>query len=248
MEKLNIATINMQGYKRKESNTKQIADIINKNEIDFFGAQETIKIQEDAIKKLLDGYSINGKHRCGDLFVNMPYNEGNPGITNQKVIESNTIWLPFIANNFGDLKESITKMSIMPRIATTTIIEDKEYRNLCMINTHLDYQIPSIQIRQLETLKKLILKYNQDYEIFLTGDFNMELGNKMFEEFMSDMKDVITRVDVNQSTWNGKNGESKTVDHVFIPNNEKWSITDAGIIDLTGASDHNAVYANLKRR
>lgn len=84
----------------------------------------------------------------------MPYNENNQIITKHNVIKNKTIWLPWLANNFSDFKESVTKMPIMPRIATIVVSEDEEHRKVCMINTHLDYQVSSIQIRQLKALKK----------------------------------------------------------------------------------------------
>lgn len=73
------------------------------------------------------------------------------------------------------------KASIMPRVATIVVTEDNEHRKICMINTHLDYQIPSIQAKQLEKLKSIILKYSKDYRIILTGDFNMELNDNNFK-------------------------------------------------------------------
>lgn len=88
----------------------------------------------------------------------------------------------------------------MPRIVTIVISEDPEHNKICMINTHLDYQIPSIQMKQLDALKKLIGKYSQSYDIFLTGDFNMEIGNKMFDSFVDDVKDKLQHADINSNT------------------------------------------------
>lgn len=110
-----------------------------------------------------------------------------------------------------------------------------------MINTHLDYQIPSIQIRQLQALKKIIAKYSRQYPIILTGDFNMEIEDKNFKSFISDIKDNnMKRVEINESTWYDKNGNGKTLDHIFLP--EAWNIQNAGIIDLKGTSDHKGIF------
>lgn len=154
--------------------------------------------------------------------------------------------VPWVANNFFDLKNSIVKMSIMPRIATIVVSEDEEHRKVCMINTHLDYQVPSIQARQLKALKKVIEKYSQLYDIILTGDFNMEMGDKNFRLFVNDMKDKLQHVDINGATFHGVNGEETMVDHIFIP--KPWQVENAEIIDLKGTSDHDAICVNIKRK
>lgn len=255
MDKMTIGTfntkdnsINRNGGVREDgiSNADLVTDIIKENEFDFLGTQElTIKYVNELALRLSD-YKFYGSYRYGNLLTKMPYNENNQIITNQNVLVSKTIWLPWIANNFPDLKTSITKMSIMPRVATIVISEDEENRKLCMINTHLDYQVPSIQVRQLNALKKIIQKYSKDYEIILTGDFNMELGDKNFDLFINDVKDKMKHVDVEGSTWHGNNGEETTVDHIFIPNN--WKIENAGIISSNGTSDHDALFAEVRRR
>ena len=137
-------------------------------------------------------------------------------------------------------------MSIMPRIATIVVFQDEEHRKVCMINTHLDYQIPSIQIRQLKALNNIIQKYSQLYDIILTRDFNMEIGNNIFDLFINDIKDKLQHVDVYGATWHGANGEETQVDHIFIPKN--WKIKNAEIINLKETSDHDAICVNIKRR
>ena len=59
-----------------------------------------------------------------------------------------TIWLPWIANNLKDLKESILKKSMIPRIATMIVISDSEIGKVRMINTHLDHKISSVKTRR----------------------------------------------------------------------------------------------------
>ena len=136
-------------------------------------------------------------------------------------------------------------MSIMPRIATIVVSENEEHRKLCMINTHLDYQVPSIQARQLKALKKIIQKYSL-YDIILTGDFNMEISDKSFSLFVNDTKDKLQHVDVDGVTWYGANGEETIVDHIFVPKN--WQVENTEIIDLKGTSDHDAICVDVKRR
>ena len=64
--------------------------------------------------------------------------------------------LPWIPSNPKDLVISISKASIMPRIVTITITKNETMGVICSINTHLEYQIPSVQKRQLKFLKQLI--------------------------------------------------------------------------------------------
>ena len=255
MDKMIIGTFNTKDNKTNRTggirenginNADLVADIVKKNEFDFLGTQElTIKYVNELVLRLSD-YKFYGSYRYGNLLTKMPYNENNQIITKHNVIYNKTIWLPWLANNLRDLKVSITKMSIMPRIATIIVSEDEEHRKLCMINTHLDYQVPSIQVRQLNALKKIIQKYSQDYEIILTGDFNMEFGDKNFDSFVKDVNDKIKHVDIAGNTWHGNNGEESAVDHIFIPKN--WKIEKAGIINSNETSDHDVLFAEVKKR
>lgn len=233
--------INSKGGMREDgiSNADILAAQIK--EFDLIGTQElTIKYVNELAMRLKD-YKFYGNYRYGDLLTKIPFNENNNIITKKDVVAQDTTWLPWIANNLPDLKKSIIKMSIMPRIATIVITNDEIHGEICMINTHLDYQIPSIQIRQLHALKKLIDKYSVQYPIILTGDFNMEIENKYFKNFILDIEDNgMKRVEINESTWYDKNGNGKTLDHIFLPNN--WDIQNAGVIDLKGTSDHKGVF------
>ncbi len=228
------------------SNADIVATQIKENEFDLLGTQElTIKYVNELMLRL-PNYRFYGNYRYGNLLTKIPYNENNNIITNRNVLLEKTLWLPWVPNNFTDLKTSITKFSIMPRIATIVVSEDEEHRKLCMINTHLDYQIPSIQIRQLNALKNIIEKYGKDYPIVLTGDFNMELGDSKLEDFISHFKDTLKHVDIQGKTWHDKSGNEAALDHIFIPKN--WKVEDAGIIDSKGTSDHDMIYANIKQK
>ena len=245
---LNIASINVKDNKVNRNgnleNAKKLSKIIE--QFDFIGTQEfTVKYVNEVMKNL-DGYKIYGNYRYGKTLKNMPYNENNGIITNQSVLSSNTIWLPWIANNFSDLTTSIIKMSIMPRIATVVISDTKENGKICMINTHLDYQIPSIQIRQLKAIKKLINQYGKDYPVFLTGDFNMELDDKNFSEFVKSINADLEHVDIKEKTWHGKSGEEKSLDHIFI--SKDFYIESSGITSTQGISDHDVIYATVSKR
>ena len=238
--------INRNGGIREDGidNTQLMADEIEK--FDLLGTQElTIKFV-NALKLKIGNYKLYGNYRYGKLLAKMPYNENNNIITNKKVVSSKTVMLPWIANNIKDLKTSIVKMSIMPRIATIAIVEDSNGNQICMINTHLDYQVKSIQIRQLEALKKLINKYKQKYPIILTGDFNMELTDDHFKEFVDDIKPDLQHVTVSDKTWHGNNGEETNVDHIFVSN--EYEVQDKGVISSNGISDHDILYADIRKK
>ena len=78
----------------------------------------------------------------------------------------------------------------------------------------------------------------------------MELKDEHFNSFVSDLnKSGIQRVEINESTWNDKEGKGKTLDHIFIPKN--WEIENAGIIksnEEEKTSDHEVIFVEAKRK
>lgn len=241
-------SINRNGGLRPDgiNNADLISDMIKEKEFDLLGTQELTIKYVNALALRLSNYKFYGNYRYGNLLTSMPFNENNQIITNRSVLDSKTIKLPWVADNLRDLTASIVKLSIMPRIATIVIAENEGHRKICMINTHLDFKIPSIQIRQLDAIKKLVQKYDQDYDVILTGDFNMQVSDKRFASFINDVKDQIKHVDIASSTWHGKHGEEATLDHIFIP--KDYKIENAGTIDSNGISDHDAIFADIKKR
>lgn len=228
------------------SNADLVSSIIQGNRFDLLGTQELTINYVNELAFRMENYKFYGDYRFGNLLSKMPYNENNNIITNRHVLENKTVKLPWLAKSFPDLMTSVIKMSIMPRIATIVISEDEEHRKVCMINTHLDYQVPSIQIRQLSALKDLIKKYSQDYKVILTGDFNMEIGDSKMDNFISEVSDELKLVDIPYMTWYGKDGSEKRIDYIFVPNS--WQVEKAGIISSMNTSDHAIVFADVKQR
>lgn len=243
-------SINKRGGFRADgtSNADLFSKMVREYDFDLLGTQElTIKYVNELKLRLCD-YSFNGKYRFGNgLLTHFPYNENNMILTKKETILDVTKHLPWFPSNLSTLKTSIIKMSIMPRIATIVVIEHEEFGKLCMINTHLDYQIPEIQIRQLDEIKRLILKYQKEYPVILTGDLNMEVKDSHFNNFILELKDInLHKVDIGEATFYGIDGTSKEVDHIFVPND--WYIENAGTIDNQGISDHKAIYVEAKKR
>lgn len=241
--------INSHGGFRKDgsSNADIVANIILNEEFDFLGTQELTINYVNEIALRLNNYKFYGNYRYGNLLTKLPYNENNNIITRKEVVFDETVWLPWVANNIKDFTKSIITLSMMPRIATVIVANDEEFGQICMINTHLDYLNPSIQKRQLAELKQLIGKYNSKYPVILTGDFNMEPGNKNFSEFIENLQEQsLMHVDIEGHTWHNSTGKKRMLDHIFIPN--YWCVEDAGIISSQGTSDHDFVYVKCKKK
>jgi endonuclease/exonuclease/phosphatase family metal-dependent hydrolase len=117
---------------------------------------------------------------------------------------------------------------------------------ICAINTHLDYQIPSVQLRQLKFLKQIVKKYSEKYPVILTGDFNMEIGTEHFAKFNDELKDLgLKRIEMNEKT-NAEKFENKTaIDHIFIPNS--WDVIETGTKEIPNVTDHKEVYAEVRK-
>ena len=258
MDTIKIGTINLQNNKinrnggLKENgidNAIILANHIEEEKYDILGTQELTRNFINRITPNLKNFKLYGNYRYGDSilarkikFIN-DFNETNSIITNNIALKEETINLPFIPNNIKDLVESITKGSIMPRIATILMTEIDNQR-ICTINTHLDYQIPSIQIKQLESLKRIINKYIS-YPIVLTGDFNMEVGTSYFDEFNDYLIDAgIKRVEINEKTNSSKFPNTKAIDHIYIP--VEWDVEEIGIKELPEVTDHKEVYVKAR--
>lgn len=218
---------------------------------DLLGTQELTMGFANTLKLKMGKYKLYGDYRYGKLTSKIPLsnkipsNENNNIITNKSVIFNKTITLPWMSKNIKDLPVSITKLSILPCIATI-VVAVVNGEKICMINTHLDYHVKSVQKLQLEMLKDLINKYKKEYPIILTGDFNMELSDLQFSKFVDDIKPDLQRVEVDEKTWHGSYGRSACVDHIFVSND--YEIQDKGIINSNGVSDHDIVYADIKKK
>ena len=241
---LKIASFNIKNGEKskKEKNANILVNIIKKEKIDILGTQELTKEYEKTLKQKLTNYKFYGKYRYGNgILSKFKYNENNIIITNKKVKYNKTIELPWLANNFKDLKNSIINKSITPRIVTMITISDKELGKIIVFNTHLDYKIHSIKKRQLEKLKKIIFKYKKRYPTVLTGDFNMNEKDSDFKNFVLSLEEkAMKKVNIKNNTYMAPNGKKSTIDHIFIP--KDWKIVESGIIDSEDISDHKPIY------
>lgn len=254
---IKIGTVNLKNNKVNRNGglredgidtAKLVREHIEEEQFDILGTQELTRTFVNNITSNLVNYKLYGDYRYGDSllskkipFIN-DFNENNNIVTKDEVIENKTEKLPWIPNNLKDLKTSITKCSIMPRIVTIVVTKNKDNEMLCAINTHLDYQIPSLQLRQLKFLKRIVEDYSKKYPVIVTGDFNMEIGDINFDRFKEELNKLgLKRVEMNEKTFS----DQKTIDHIFIP--ENYEVINSGVKEIENVTDHKEVYAEVKK-
>lgn len=253
MEILKIATFNIKNnFKNRRDYKKRsqiIKDLIVTEQFDLLGTQELTFKYVNELNVLLNEYKAYGNFRYNlnnnSIITKLPYNETNSIITNREVLEDYTVRLPWIPTSIKEFKPAISNFSLIPRIATINISKSNrlESKPICMINTHLEYGVTSIQVQQLESLKQLIIKSMRYYPTIIAGDFNMEPTNQNFLRFTQELgKMNINRIDINDKTW-----KDKTLDHIFVSN-------DIDVLDykvetnkqIQNISDHNLLIAKIK--
>ena len=184
MKNIKIGTLNTQnskinrtgGVNGRLDNSKILASHIEQEGYYLLGTQELTRVFSKKMLNNLKKYKLFGGYRYGSSKIVKKikfledFNENNSIITNQPVVREKTKMLPWVPNNPKDLLTSIIKGSIMPRIATIITIDDPKIGKIYAINTHLDYQLSSVQMRQLKNLLKMIRDISFEYKIIITGD------------------------------------------------------------------------------
>lgn len=262
MDTIKIGTLNTQNSKINRTggitpegidNSKILAEHIKNTGYYMLGTQELTRVFSKNLLEHLENYKLYGGYRCGSSKLVQkspldPFNENN-AIISQQVLKTTTNLLPWIPNNPTDLLVSIQKASIMPRIITIAEINDPNIGTFYAMNTHLDYQLKSVQTRQLKRILQMIQILSKKYAIVLTGDFNMEVGiDSQFDDFITSLDQIgLQRVPVNDKTNGEKHSNKTAIDHIFIP--KTWSIVNAGLIDdknLASITDHKGVFTDVK--
>lgn len=262
-----IGTINTQNNKvnRKGGitdygvdNAAILAEHIKSNGYYFLGTQELTRVFSNKLANHLGHFKMYGGYRYGTSSIIKhiklldDFNENNAIITSGQVLKTNTKLLPWFPNNPQDLINSLKNGSIMPRIITMVEISDIAVGSIIALNTHLDYQLKSVQMHQLKSIYKIIKILSKiNPNIVLTGDFNMEIDScNHFDEFIGLLNKLgLQRVAVNEKTNAAKFPNETAIDHIFIPKN--WYIVNAGLmndINLDLITDHKGVYADIKIR
>lgn len=188
MDTIRIGTLNAQNSKinrtggitsEGKDNSQILAEHIENSGYYFLGTQELTRIFSKNLLTHLKKYKLYGNYRYGSskLVQNIgmldSFNENNAIITNAQVLKTTTNLLPWFPSNPKALFESLKNGSIMPRIVTITEISDENIGTIHAINTHLDYQLKSVQTKQLKRIYEIIEILSKVYPVVLTGDFNM---------------------------------------------------------------------------
>lgn len=232
-----------------------LANHILDNDYDFVGTQEMSINFTERLQQLLTDYKFSGQYRSDFKILRhlIPklgtYRENNKIIIKDKIISEKTIRLPFMPTNPKELYHAIKRRSLMRRIASGALVETKELGKVYIINTHLDYAIKNVQKRQLHKLYNHIYIKRLSYPIILTGDFNLEVGDEIFDNFIKKLEKInIIHVPIFDKTNASKYRNKSAIDHIFI--SKEYQLVSYGIVEDTNISeitDHKAIYVTFKK-
>lgn len=229
---LTISTFNIQNTIKEPSSEKHqaILEYLRKEKIDILNLQEVfIDCELDLLPKLKQqNYTLSGDYRF-HLKALKKINEKTPIITNQSIVETKTIHLPFFP---APLKRVITK----------TVVEVENKKQVTIMNTHLDFMFDFVKKRQLKKIVKLVRK--EKNPVIITGDFNLKENNPLFQNFIAELKKMdIVHIPIQGKTL--KNSRSKyAIDHIFLSKN--FEVIEQKVIKDLSISDHYPVLIRIK--
>lgn len=225
--------------------------LIEDYKIDILSTQEMILSTVKILKNSLKGYHILGRYRYGkNKLINKikslnKYNEANSIITKLPVLTEKTMALPWIPRNFKEIIKGLFKyQSITPRIITEAIIDIESVGIVRLLNTHLSHHLKETSKLQLKKVVKIVK--NSTIPVVLTGDFNIDIDNKSFKQFIIELEKIgLKRIEINTKTFK-KSRKNKAIDHIFIPSN--WEVRKYQIIEedyLDNYSDHYPIMVSV---
>ena len=220
---------------------------------DIMGVQEaTYTDQWSWLKTQLksagyDGYGVNrqtGKESGAGEVPGILYN------TNViKKIEVGTFWLSETPD-----KPSKGWDANYYRTATWGLFEHiATGQRFFMVNTHLDHESVTAQVEGMKLIEQKLLEYEEDYPLYLTGDFNVISTDKALDgvrEFMRNARTYASVRDTNPTVNGfGNSSSRKQIDHIYYSDYlkavEYYTIMDA-YNGVTYVSDHYPIYAIIK--
>lgn len=243
---MRIASFNIKHRLLNKNNylSNEVYKVILDNNIDVLCTQEIPKSLAKSFQKVINGYNVVGDSRYRRYLKHLPYDEKNPIIAKNEILKTRTVRYKNKVKNIKEFFRYLKNIPILPRIATIAIIKVNNKKDICIINTHLDYKLSIIQKKQLNELLELIEEYKTSYDIVLTGDFNMDEKDKHFSDFIDTLKiGNISKVNVEGFTWRSKKGKEEVLDYIFVSDN--LSVKSFGIIKSNNLSDHEIVYVDL---
>lgn len=243
---MKVSSVNVQNrYKQKKysgiDNEINISEMFTRylveRNVDIAGTQELVPNFISRIDTRIENYSIVGDTRFKGLKskIMKKYNETNSIISKEKIIYTKTFHLPWFP-------------STLPRIVTVSILETKSDGQICFLNTHLDFLFDFVKHRQLNALKRIILKYKEIYPLVLTGDFNMDLDDLKFVKFINDLEQIgIVRVPILERTYRYYKKNSP-IDHIFISDDLEIQCFEVVKDPKYNFSDHYPVECIIKKK
>ena len=122
-----------------------------------------------------------------------------------------------------------------------------------MVNTHLDHESVTAQVEGMKLIEQKLLEYEEDYPLYLTGDFNVISTDKALDgvrEFMRNARTYASVRDTNPTVNGfGNSSSRKQIDHIYYSDYlkavEYYTIMDA-YNGVTYVSDHYPIYAIIK--
>lgn len=248
METIKIATFNVRNNSKRlfycgvskngVDYAKILAHHINRTHIDIIGSQELVSGYIRRLKKLLPLYKFAGEYRKGNKKRIYIANESNSIITKLNIIKTKTKYLPYLPKSIISFLKDY--LQVIPRIITSALIETNNKNKIYFFNTHLAYTFKDVQERQLKKVLEIIKKQVGKYPIILTGDFNMDIYNPLFKDFIDKLEELnITRVPVNETTHTLV--DDPAIDHIFISKEFKLVNLKIGNEILNSISDHKII-------
>jgi len=263
MKSIIVGSMNIQNkykitdYDGLDEHGNDNVEILNKflkeNNVDILGTQELVRGFIDRIKKIIKPeYKIYGNFRFGNskivqkLDIFDRFNETVSIITKHPVIKSKTVTLPWMPKKIKTIIKSIRLGALRPRVATMALIDVEDFCKINFINVHLDHRVSIIQKRQLDYVKKLVVK--SKYPVILTGDFNVTVNACSFKTFIEELSTLgYKRVPNAKKTYKYQK-DKLPIDHIFIPN--EWNIEEIEItMDkyLDNFSDHYPMLVRISK-
>lgn len=223
---LNVMSFNMRydnpedGENNWQYRRERVARVIAANDVDLFGAQELLVGQLNDLKGLLPGYAEVGVGREDGAEAG----EFNPVFYRTdrfELLDWGTFWLsetPEVAGSKG-------WDGACERLATWTVLRDRDGRELFFINTHLDHMGEVARREGVSLLLGRIDSLSGGRPVVLTGDFNATPDSEVIAHVLADSRMRHTRdvADVREgASWSFADygsipeADRKLIDYVFV--------------------------------
>ena len=252
-------TSNDKGINHWDSRKGACVALIKDQMPDIMGVQEAqynsqwTYLKDELKDSGYDGYGLNrsdGKESGSGEVVGVMWN------TNVvKKIEVGTFWLSETPE-----KPSRSWGMSMNRTATWGLFEHiPTGKQFFFVNTHLplaneDLDDPHLAKKEgMKIIEKKLLEYEEDYPLYMTGDFNVISTDKVLDGIREFMRNARTYASVTdkESTVNGfgTSTSRKQIDHIYYSEYLKaveYKTIKEEYNGVTYVSDHYPIYAILK--